>query len=240
MDDMLFEQIRVLEERHWWWIARRAVLGSVLQDLELNSNAQILEVGCGAGGNLALLSKYGSVRAIETNGRAREYATQRAVAEVVDGSLPGRIPFGSDQFDLIALLDVLEHIDDEVSALRALGNRLKPNGRLLITVPACPSLWNQFDERTYHKRRYTRKSLREAARRAELMVGRLNYFNTILFPCLACVRLTDKWLGSKNDLGMPNQVLNSILCGVFQFERHLINRLPLPIGLSLLAVLQRK
>ncbi|MBI2318725.1 MAG: glycosyltransferase [Betaproteobacteria bacterium] len=171
------------EENHWWFAARREVLAAVLERLYVRAaNPSVLEVGCGNGGNLAMLARYGALYATEIEDQARARATSRGIAVVENGWLPDGLPFAGALFDLVAALDVLEHVADDAAALAALGQRLKPDGLLFLTVPAYPWLWSPHDEFSQHKRRYTLGGMRSLVERCGLRVTYASYFNCLLFP----------------------------------------------------------
>ena len=131
---------------------------------------RILEAGCGTGGNLAMLARFGRVSAFEPDGDARHAARAKSTADIRDGRLPDQVPFQPETFDLVAMLDVLEHIDDDVAGLRALCATLQRGGQVLVTVPAFPFLWSRHDELHHHKRRYRKRGLVAAAEAAGLEV----------------------------------------------------------------------
>jgi SAM-dependent methyltransferase len=141
---------------------------------------------------------------------------------------------------LVLALDVLEHLDDDAACLRECAGLLEPGGLLVLTVPALPSLWGRQDVVSHHRRRYTRRSLNEAFRQAGLGRPRLSYFNTLLFPAIASTRWWRRCLGSENqaatdfEMNRPGR-FNDALAAVFAFERHLLFRVPLPFGVSLMA-----
>lgn len=147
------------EDRHWWFCARRKmvkkILDSFFQIADQNAPARILEIGCGTGGNLELLSTYGAMYAVEPNTEAREMANSRNVCLVRPGSLPDDIAF-EEKFDLICALDVLEYVDDDLAAIQAIHNLLTPNGKLLLAVPAYMFLWSYHDIAVENKRRYSK------------------------------------------------------------------------------------
>ncbi len=159
MEPELLRAQAELEKCHWWFVARRQILDRVMGSFGLPKDARILEAGCGTGGNLPLLARHGEVFAFDASATARRFAA-RLMCEVAAGTLPDQIPFAGEEFDLIVLLDVLEHIADDGSALVALRSRLRPGGRLLITVPALSALWSYHDERHQHFRRYGKGELR--------------------------------------------------------------------------------
>ena len=231
------------QQNHWWFGARRRVLEAVLRRLPLPQPARVLEIGCGTGGNLRMLAQFGHVDAAEMDEYA--IATARAQgsgADVRRGWLPEAIPFEpAGQYDVICLFDVLEHIEDDQSALRALSSLLSPSGRVLVTVPAYQWLFGAHDRAHHHFRRYTTRRLRSIARSAGFEVCRSGYFNTLLFPVLAARRLLARaGLGdSEDDARMPSPMVNRVLATVFGAERLVLPVFAFPYGSSAIAVLRR-
>lgn len=172
------------EERHWWFAGRRAVLTSLIAKLKLPPHARILEIGSGTGGNLVMLSSFGQVSAVEMDASARSIAVQKTQGrfDIRAGSCPAGIPFAGERFDLICLIDVLEHIEEDVATLTAVKGLLAKGGRVLATVPAHRWLWSAHDTFLHHKRRYTADELRRKISAAGLEPVKLSYFNTFLFP----------------------------------------------------------
>ena len=236
MDARIYTEMATLEQQHWWFAARRKILDKLLSTLPLPPDAQILEAGCGTGGNLAMLARHGRVYGMETNAQALELASAKGAGQIAAGRLPAPIPFDDLKFDLIALLDVLEHIDDDAATLSALRARLKPGGWLLMTVPAYPFLWSRHDELHHHKRRYVGRDLRAVSEAAGLHISYLSYFNTWLFPLIAAARLARMGEGHSGDLSMPNKFINALLAQIFASERLLLGRVRLPFGVSLIAL----
>ncbi|MGF1574879.1 MAG: class I SAM-dependent methyltransferase [Cyanophyceae cyanobacterium] len=238
MDPKAYDQMAQVEDIHWWFVARRQILSRVIQSIQLPSQAQILEAGCGSGGNLAMLSAFGTISGMEMSDMARQKAQARGLGVIQSGQLPHGIPFEGQRFHLIALLDVLEHLEEDQVALRALASRLTAQGSLLIAVPANPWLWSRHDDINHHKRRYTRAQLRQVIEQAGLKLERITYFNTLLFPLIAAIRLAQKQfkLQDSDDLTLPSSTVNRILTWIFGLERLWITRIPMPFGVSLLAV----
>jgi len=230
-----------LDSSHWWFVARRQILEEIIKRIvQPPPNAQILEIGCGTGHNLEMLSRFGRVTATELDPDARALATKRLGREVQPTALPDLSAFPERGFDLIALLDVLEHVADDHSALKAIWARLKPGGRLILTVPANPWMWSAHDVAHHHHRRYRRAQLERLAGEAHYEIDLLSPFNTILFPLIAAARGAGKILGRESaDDSMPPEAVNSLLRRLFALESRLVGRIPLPFGVSLVAVLRR-
>jgi len=240
MERAIYDQMRVLQQDHWWFAARRKILSAEIARLPLPRPAQILEAGCGPGGNLEMLKGFGQVVAIEPDEASRAYASERAGVDVRHGLLPQSIPDFGKAFDLIACLDVIEHVPDDAGAVDALGKMLKPGGYLFTTVPAYRWMWSDHDAAHHHQRRYAMGPYRKLFENAGLKVVRTSHFNTLLFPPIAAIRLAKNAAGlTGGDEAMPGPALNGLLKGVFGLERSLLRLADLPFGVSILLIAQR-
>jgi SAM-dependent methyltransferase len=144
-------------------------------------------------------------------------------------------------YDLVGAFDVIEHIDDDKAALASIASRLKPGGKLVMTVPAHQWMWSAHDVVNHHKRRYSKSALKQLIAASPLRLDALGYFNSLLFPVAVAERLSSKIRGKDEaDLSVPAGPINAALEGVFAAERQLVGRLPLPPGLSLFAVASAK
>jgi SAM-dependent methyltransferase len=186
------------------------------------------------------LSRYGGVTGIELSETSVALARERGAGEVVSGSLL-EMPFAQDSFDFAVTLDVIEHLEDDLGALRELRRTVVPGGALLVTVPAYQWLWSGHDEINHHHRRYTRGSLQKVAEEAGWRQERTTYFNSLLLPVAILLRVLDrvntKTTESSLDLWVPPEPLNRLLERPLAFEAALIRRGGrIPAGLSLLAV----
>lgn len=240
METYTYQMMRQLEEEHWWFVARRNILKGVLSTLQLPQLCEILEVGCGTGGNISFLRKFGNVICVESDESAAELARERALAPILPGRLPNEMPAFDRQFDLIVLFDVIEHIDEDDESLRVLSRLLKPGGRIVLTVPAFSFLWSQHDEENHHKRRYHRNNLSALATLNGLSLDYISYFNFWLFPLVASIRMIRKvipYRESWQDMKLPAAVPNRILKSIFNSERHFVGKRYLPFGMSLVAVI---
>jgi hypothetical protein len=132
---------------------------------------------------------------------------------------------------------VLEHVEEDREALVSIAQRLKPGGRILITVPAHPWMWSAHDEVNHHKRRYTRKTLKAVVEAAGLKLEMMSWFNSLLFPLAATARALGRITGkTDSDDSMPPAAINRVLEGLFGIERYALGRLPFPPGVSLVAI----
>jgi len=246
MDASLYREFAEHHEaRHWWFVGRRRIIASVLEDLlGARKDLRILDIGCGTGGMLPLLGAYGRVTGIDPAEAAIRYSKQRyaSMAELLQVDFPREIPPGRG-YDLITLFDVLEHLDDDGRALEAASSLLRPGGWLLITVPALRSLWSPHDDINQHRRRYLRQELKDRIEGAGFYLERLSYYNSLLFPAIFGARLLTRRLARtgdrRSDFRIGNNWINSRLADLFGAERHLLRRCNLPLGVSLIAIASR-
>jgi SAM-dependent methyltransferase len=232
--------VHVEEDRvHWWFRGRLAVLLAVLRRELPPRPVRLLELGCGTGNVLGALGAFGQAVGMEPNAELRAVA-RAAGLDVRGGELPGEIGVEPGWADVVLLLDVLEHLDDERAALRTAHAALRPGGLLVVTVPAYQWLWSGHDRALGHRRRYTARSLSRALRGAGFAVARTSYFNTLLFPAIALVRVLHRLHGAAgHDLRRPSAPVNRLLEQLLAFERHLVPRVRLPFGGSVLALGRR-
>jgi SAM-dependent methyltransferase len=233
-------QTHLVEDRHWWYRGRRTVIERLLDTLGLPARARILDAGCGSGRNMVELARRGTVTGIELSPTSVAIARERASGEIIEGSVL-QMPFADDSFDLAVSLDVIEHLEDDVAALRELRRTVAPGGALLVTVPAYQWLWSGHDVINHHHRRYTRASLRRAAEQAGWRQVRTTYFNSLLLPLAIILRVLDRFntkaTESSLDLWVPPEPLNRALEIPLLLEATAIARGGrIPAGLSLLAV----
>ena len=239
MEPDAYSEMASTEDWHWWFRGRRAITARVIGSLGLPAQARILELGAGTGGNLGMLAQFGAVQAGELDDTARAIAARKTGVDCLRARLPDDLPFPAHSFDLVCLFDVLEHVEDDVSSLIAIRRLLRPDGRLLVTVPAHEWMWSPHDERLHHRRRYSRRTLEDAARAAGYRVARMTYFNLLLFPLAIITRTVDRVSRRQSSIGTsgPSSWLNEALYRVFASEAGWTARSRLPLGMSLLAVM---
>lgn len=238
MDRAIYDRMAEIDGGHWWFRARRRIVSALIEaQAGIGPNARILEVGAGTGSNLAMLQRYGTVDAIEPDDGARALASERSGIAVIGGLLPHGVPLEDGRYDLIVLLDVLEHIDDDLGTLQFLRRKLAPGGRLLLTVPSTPWLWSAHDVAHHHQRRYTADALKAVLKAGGFRLRHISHFNSLLFPLIVAARAVGKLTGREGgDDAMPPTPVNALLERTFAAERYWVTRRALPFGVSLLAV----
>lgn len=245
MDRICYEQMAEKEDKHFWHKARRLLLEKIIRKTA-GAGLNILDVGCGTGGNYAFLKKMGTVDSFEPDIQAVSFFQEKNPdATVFQGALPDKIPpeIQAKKYDLIVALDVMEHLEDDGQALKTLAELLTKNGRILLTVPACSFLFSPFDETLHHFRRYDKKDLKNLIRTSGLTISYLNFLNFFLFPAVVFERLKQKITKKyqfKDDYKITDSVLNSVLFWIFVFERHFLFKTRFPIGSSLVVVAQKQ
>ncbi len=235
-----------MEDVHWWFVARRRILLAILNRYMGASTAgvrRILDVGCGTGTMLTYLARFGNAEGVDIDPEAVGYCHDRGLNQVRQ-SAADSLPFDDATFELVTALDVIEHIDDDLGALREVRRVLRPGGRLLLTVPAYRFLWGRQDEINLHKRRYVSRQVRKRLQSAGFDVQRLTYMNAILFPAIAGIRLIRHVLPAPeeppSDFAFPApRPLNVLLSAVFGSERYILGRFNIPFGVSIMALAQR-
>jgi len=241
MEVEIYTQMNQVEQHHWWFVARRKIIRKVLESfLPESNNLKILEIGCGTGGNLALLSEFGEVSAMELDNTARKLANKKKTCEVKKGALPNNIPF-TEKFDLICLFDVLEHIEDDHAAIASIKERLNEKGEIFITVPAYQFLWSFHDVEHPHKRRYTLKNLKKHLLELDFNAYFSSYFNCILFPIIATVRKLLPWKSNNNSsVNIPPKYINIALKKAFSLESEIIPKYTFPFGVSIIILAKKQ
>lgn len=241
----VYEVLAEVEPRHFWFAERnRLILATMRRAIGPLAGRSALDVGCGTGFVLAALERAGmAASGLDMHLVGLRQARHRTNA-LLFCDRGARIPFAG-QFDVVLLCDVIEHVDDDAALLRAASEALRPDGSLVITVPALPAIWTRVDDLSGHKRRYTRGSLSKTIRRAGLDVALIRYFNALLLPFQFVQRLLSgqRAVSSPGDelgvvrgaLSVPPRPINAVLRLAMRADARL-SRLPLPVGASLIAI----
>jgi 2-polyprenyl-3-methyl-5-hydroxy-6-metoxy-1,4-benzoquinol methylase len=230
-----------LDDRHWWYRGRRRIVLGFAERLGLPNGCRILDAGCGSGRTMLDLARLGSVWGVDSDPTAVRCAQGRTGPRVRLASVDA-LPWTGPRFDLVTCLDVIEHLDDDVGALRELLRVTVPGGALVVTTPAFAALWSRHDEVNGHRRRYRVGALRAALVEAGWFVEDDTYFNSVLLPPAAVARVATRRLGSagRSDLELTPARLDGVLEAPLRLEAALLARgVRLPAGLSLLCMARR-
>lgn len=242
MDRQMYEAHDKLEATHWWFVARARIIMSLLQRAlpRTAGTPRILDLGCGTGGMLMHLRTIGTAAGVDASPEAVAIAREKTGTDVRLGALPDDVPFERGTFDVVTVLDVIEHVADDVGSLRTTYEMLRPGGLMVCTVPAHQYLWSEHDVLNEHKRRYSKHQLRARIRDTGYAVRLLSYYNMFFYPPVAALRLMRRnRTENKPQLGIVPGPINALFTGLFAAEKHLLTIASLPIGVSLIAIAQK-
>ncbi len=234
-----YTQLAEHERTYWWYVGRLSIIETYLHEFAMSKGPlRILNVGCGTGGTVPLLERFGCVTNIDVAEDAIAFMKRAGFeASLIDGV---ELPYPDDTYDLVVACDVLEHIDDDLSALREWRRVLRAGGGVLLTVPAYQWLWSGHDVNLHHKRRHTAGSIRRLAGTAQFALQRDSYAFLCSLPLVVAVRFLHKIsrTTSGSHVGVP-QLVNSILIELVRFEAFLMLHMRLPAGSSVVALLEK-
>lgn len=237
-----------VEETHWWFVGRRKIIESFLKDVcvglkskePARESLNILDVGCGTGANLEMLSQFGNAEGVDVSVEALDFCRARGLQQVKLGAAEA-LPYAANSLDLVTALDVVEHLDDDVAGLKEMRRVLRADGRAVLFVPAFMFLWGVQDDISHHRRRYTRAGLWQAVRTAGFEIERASYVNLSFFAPIFFGRLLMRVTGlrpaSENNLTI--NALNAVLGKLFGAERFLLRHFNFPFGVSIICVARR-
>lgn len=239
----MYTEMDSMEATHWWFSGRRRVALDFLKRYCGKHRGRLLDIGVGTGLNAAYFQEMGfSVSGVEPSVEAAMIAQRKAPnLQIIATEFPSA-EIVSGSYDVVCLLDVLEHLKDDRTAMQEVARVLSPGGKVFITVPAYRFLWSSHDERAHHFRRYRRRELRALFSDAGLRPLQVSYYNFFLFPPIALVRLVTKISGdtdTRSDFARTPAFLNSLLGHIFGAERLLLRLVSLPFGVSLIAVAEK-
>lgn len=232
-----------VEETHWWYVGRRRIIECLIEKLctTLDTpNPRILDVGCGTGANLKMLAAHGRVEGVDISPQAVDFCRERGLDFVKLGAIE-QLPYEDGSFELVTALDVVEHLDDDVAGLREVRRVLRPNGRVLVFVPAFMFLWGVQDDVSNHRRRYTLPSLLRAVADAGFSVEWSSYANISFFLPVLLVRSVMRWLSLRaaTEYGINISLMNGPFSRLFAAERFVLERGRLPFGVSAVCIARR-
>ena len=231
-----------VEKGHWWFVGRRQIIRSFLQRLVQKlktgigtEKIRILDVGCGTGANLEMLSEFGDAEGVDVSTDALTFCRARGLVNVKQGEAE-RLPYQDEEFDLVTGLDVVEHLDDDLAGLKEMHRVLRPDGRALLFVPAFMFLWGVQDDISNHRRRYTMAELRSVVAKAGFTIERATYVNITFFAPILLGRLLMRVTGfrpaSENNITIG--FLNGVMGKIFGAESLALRHASFPFGVSII------
>lgn len=233
-----------VEGSHWWFVGRRAILENFLKSISDKIRdplvpIRILDVGCGTGANLEMLSQFGTAEGVDVSDDALEFCRQKGLN--AQKGLAETLPFADETFDLTTALDVVEHLDDDIAGLKEMYRVTKKSGYSLIFVPAFMWLWGVQDDISNHRIRYTKTQIVERLEKAGYKIERATYANWTFFAPILAGRTLMKLTGikpvSENNVNVP--ALNGVFGKLFGAERFWLKNFDFPFGVSIVIVAKK-
>jgi len=233
-----------VEDSHWWFVGRRAILEEFLRQITQNPNSKIqnpkiLDVGCGTGANLEMLANFGAAEGVDVSDDALEFCKIKGLK--AHKGLAESLPFAESSFDVVTALDVVEHLDDDVAGLKEMHRVLKSGGKTLIFVPAFMWLWGVQDDVSNHRIRYTKRQIIERLQSAGFEIERATYANWTFFAPILAGRTLMKITGIKpeSENNVNISALNGIFGKIFSSEKFWLRNFDFPFGVSIVIVAKK-
>lgn len=242
METTTYARESELESQHWWFTTRRWMFSRIVKSWKLPEDAPILDVGSSSGTNLRMLRDMGFVNysGLDMSDESIRFCSEKGLGEVIKGDVC-HLPHADNQFSLVLATDIIEHVDDDLLALKELYRILSPGGHILLTVPAFMSLWGLQDDVSHHKRRYKKGELKKRLENTGIDYETMYYFNYLLFvPIWAArqlIKLFNISVDSENDINNP--LINYLLSAIFRLDVMTAKFIQPPFGVSILATIKK-
>ncbi len=240
MEKKVYERHIKNQKTHWWFSVRRELISKFIKRYSKNKKLKILDYGCGSGTNIKALTKFGDVYCYEKDKRTLDYLSSEYKEDkkvTIIKNLKRQI-----KYDLIVLADVLEHIKEDSNALKTLKKFLKPQGQILITVPAYNFLFSKKDEVLKHFRRYGYNEIKNLISK-NFKILRITFFNTLLFFPITLITFIFKIFRVdyiEDVENTPNKLINNLLYYIFSIELFFLKYIDFPFGVSIIIVGEKK
>lgn len=235
----LYQELYFLEAKHWWHVSKRRVVSNYINRFLKKKRVNILDIGCGTGMNLEQLKKYGAIYGLDNSEEAIKFCRKRGLQNIKLG-IAEKMPYKSNFFDLITMLDVLEHTNDN-KTLKEAYRILKKDGLLIITVPAFSWLWSEWDKILHHRKRYSKKSIAELLKDSNLAVIYSTYlYSFLVFPAFI-IRKIKQIFSSRysSDFKLSNDLINKVMIFISKVELMFTQKIPLPLGTSIFVIAKK-
>lgn len=244
MKSYLYKEMYELGNKHWWFLSKKKIILSMIKKYipKNKEDIGILDIGCGSGLMLKDLEEIGKVYGLDSSDEAIKFSSQKFNGIIKKGSLPDDIPYPNERFDIITVLDVLEHIEKDKESIGKIKNLLKDNGIFVITIPANMYLWSNHDNIHNHLRRYTKDDLYKKIILSGFKIEKISYYNSLLYiPIYLARKFNNIFRKNKvsSDLKLPCKVVNFILKTIFSLEEKYLGKFNFSQGVSLIAVCRK-
>lgn len=244
MENYLYQDLFLLEERHWWHRAKRQLVLEAISRFSPSSDKRklkILDIGCGTGKNIEVFQQFADAYGVDISLEALKFCQKRGLNNIKLVDVESKLPFKDNTFDIVTMLDVLEHIEEK-TVLKEINRVLKPGGNVYVSVPAFQWLWSEWDEVLHHKRRYTKSSLAKVLRKHGFEVRFSTYVYSFLVAPVWLVRtIKSKFSNEKyeSDFKLGSPMINTLLEKLATWERKILWLFPLPFGTSVFTAAQK-
>lgn len=245
MSDKLLHTFYKVELNHWWWVGRKKIILNLLKKYIKSKKNIILDAGCGTGAEINYLKKFGTVYGLDLSSTAVQFCKKRGIKNIKTGDI-SNMPYKENYFDLVFLMDVLEHTSNNLAVLKEIHRVLKPDGILVMTIPALPFIYSKHDRAQGHFKRYSKGDVQNITKKAHFKELKVSYFNLFLSPPIILIRLISKIGGIFGRLAdfdsqlnydiLYKKKINMILGEVFAFEGNILQYVDLPFGISLITI----
>ena len=244
MEEIVYHTNYKLEDNYWWFVARNRIIRDIIDEkCNLKDGDDFLDVGCGTGGFTAMLLDRFKVIGLDASQTALEYSKKRGLKNLYDCYLDS---FPKEKWNVkgISMLDVIEHIEDDLAVAKQAYDILPDGGCLVLSVPAYQWLWSRHDEIHMHYRRYTKAGIKNVLKKAGFEIEFSSYMNFFLFPAAVIKRFIDKITGADKKHDAPvdevSAMMNKIFTKLFLFEGKLLKLFRFPVGVSVLIIARKK
>lgn len=236
----LYNDLFNLEDKHWWHISKRRIVTTFIGIYAKSNNLKILDIGCGTGKNLDQFKEFGEIYGLDNSKDALTFCKKRGLNNLMLGKAE-KTPYKNASFDIVTILDVLEHTDD-TKTIKEINRILKKGGILIATVPAFNWLWSRWDEILHHQRRYTLSSLTKLLTSFKFHILKESYMYAFLLLPVLIIRIIKSFFLKQNyssDFKFSFPFLNTFLKQLATVESFFIKKSHLPFGLSIIIVAEK-